>query len=112
MYSSAKDLLKYLSANMNFIHTKLNLPMQDTHLIRQILTSSQSLNHTLPLSTYVGLGWFTTTNFITSVIWHTGSIYGYTSFIGFNPDKKIGIVILCSCDDTDVPLNGIIGIGV
>ncbi len=108
MYSSAKDLLKYLSANMNFIQTKLSLPMQDTHSIRQVFSSSQLSNQTLPLTTYVGLGWFTTTNFISSVTWHTGSIYGYTSFLGFNPEKKTGIVILCSCDDTDVSLNGMI----
>ncbi|MDQ6722966.1 MAG: beta-lactamase family protein [Thermoproteota archaeon] len=112
MYSSAKDLLKYLSANLNFIHTKLNLPMQDTHLLRQVLSSSQSSNQTLPLTTYVGLGWITTTNFISSVTWHTGSIYGYTSFIGFNPEKKTGIVILCSCDDSNVPLKEMIKIGI
>lgn len=111
MYSSAKDLLKYLSANMNFIHTKLNLPMQETHLIRQIFQSSNLPNQSLPLTTYVGLGWFITTNFLSSVTWHSGSIYGYTSFIGFNPDKKTGVVILCSCDDKDVPLNEMIKVG-
>ncbi len=111
MYSSAKDLLKYLSANMNFIHTKLNLPMQETHLIRQVFQSTHLPNQTLPQTTYVGLGWFTTTNFLSSVTWHSGSIYGYTSFVGFNPDKKTGLVILCSCDDKDVPLNEMIKVG-
>ena len=38
----------------------------------------------------------------TEIISHPGGINGY-SFIGFNPAKQIGVVILCcSCDNTDV----------
>ena len=39
----------------------------------------------------------------TQVVWHNGGINGYSSFVGFNPDKQIGLVILCSCYFTDVP---------
>ena len=60
LHSSTKDLLKYLSANMDLIHTKLDSPMQETHLIRQTFSVSPSSNQTLAPITYVGLGWFTT----------------------------------------------------
>ena len=60
LYSSTKDLLKYLSANMDLIHAKLDSPMQETHLIRQAFSVSPSSNQTLAPITYVGLGWFTT----------------------------------------------------
>ena len=39
----------------------------------------------------------------TEIISHPGGINDYNSFIGFNPAKEIGVVILCcSCDNTDV----------
>jgi serine-type D-Ala-D-Ala carboxypeptidase/endopeptidase len=47
------------------------------------------------------LGWTVTTDFGKEVIWHTGSIDGYTSIVGFNPSKQIGLVILCGCDYSD-----------
>ena len=44
-----------------------------------------------------------TTDLGNQVIWHNGGIDGYSSFVGFNPDEQIGLVILCSCYFTDVP---------
>jgi D-alanyl-D-alanine-carboxypeptidase/D-alanyl-D-alanine-endopeptidase len=52
---------------------------------------------------YVGLGWFIDTNLGTEVIQHSGGIDGYSSFIGFNPTRKEGVVILCSCESKDMP---------
>jgi serine-type D-Ala-D-Ala carboxypeptidase/endopeptidase len=49
-----------------------------------------TVNHT---HDYIDLGWTATTDFGNEVIWHTGSIDGYTSIIGFNPEKQIGLVI-------------------
>jgi CubicO group peptidase (beta-lactamase class C family) len=105
-YSSANDLLKYLAANMGLIHTKINDILQDTHLIRhEVLTIANSSITKRLLASYVGLGWQILTNFGTEVIWHNGAIDGYISFIEFNPTKQIGAVVLCSCDEKDVPGN-------
>jgi serine-type D-Ala-D-Ala carboxypeptidase/endopeptidase len=52
---------------------------------------------------YVELSWFSTTNLGIEVVWHNGGIDGYSSFVGFNPSKQIGLVMLCSCYLTDVP---------
>jgi len=49
------------------------------------------------------LGWFVKTNLGQEVVWHNGGIPGFSSWLGFNPDKQIGLVILCSCDDKDAP---------
>jgi hypothetical protein len=35
---------------------------------------------------------------------HSGSIDCYSSFIGFNPDKQVGFVELCSCEGVDMPV--------
>jgi serine-type D-Ala-D-Ala carboxypeptidase/endopeptidase len=98
MYSTTNDLLKYLSANMGLIETKINDAMHETHLIRH--SFGQSSNYK-SLKDYIGLGWTVTTDFGKEVISHTGSIDGYTSIIGFNPSTQIGLVILCSCDHSD-----------
>ena len=102
LYSSANDLLKYLSTNMGLIHTKINDILQDAHLIRheELAIPNSSTNKSLQ-AVYVGLGWHIVTNFGSEAIYHTGAIGGYTSLLGFNPTKQIGLVILCSCDEKD-----------
>ena len=108
MYSTVNDLLKYVSANIGLIDTKLNGAMETSHLIRHPLTEIQvpfedpSGHESLPYG-YIGLSWFSTTDLGNQVIWHNGGIDGYSSFVGFNPDKQIGLVVLCSCYFSDVP---------
>jgi CubicO group peptidase (beta-lactamase class C family) len=108
MYSTANDLLKYVSANLGLIDAKINSAMEETHSIRypfyelQVPFPDPSGNESTPYA-YEGLSWFSTTNLGTQVVWHNGGIDGYSSFVGFNPDKQIGLVILCSCFFTDVP---------
>jgi CubicO group peptidase (beta-lactamase class C family) len=104
LYSSANDLLKYLSDNMGLISTKINDILQETHLIRHeeitIANPSSTTTQSL-LVVYIGLGWNIITNLGTEVIYHTGGLHGYASLVGFNPTKQIGLVILCSCDEKD-----------
>jgi len=106
LHSTANDLLKYLAANIGLIHTSINDILQETHLIRHDYPQAPSLhfdsNKSLSAS-YVGLGWFIDTNLGTEVIQHSGGIDGYSSFIGFNPTRKEGLVILCSCESKDMP---------
>jgi serine-type D-Ala-D-Ala carboxypeptidase/endopeptidase len=112
MYSTTDDLLKYLSANIGLIQTKINDDMQETHLIRHSFGHSleESPDHKSPTEDYIGLGWTITTDFGKEVIWHTGSIDGYTSIIGFNPNTQIGLVILCGCDYRDLPPSELINL--
>jgi serine-type D-Ala-D-Ala carboxypeptidase/endopeptidase len=108
LHSTANDLLKYLAANIGLIHTSINDIIQETHLIRHEYSQAPTLhfasnnNKSLSVS-YVGLGWFIDTNLGTEVIQHSGGIDGYSSFIGFNPTKQQGAVLLCSCEGKDMP---------
>jgi serine-type D-Ala-D-Ala carboxypeptidase/endopeptidase len=102
-YSTANDMLKYLAASMRLVQTKINDILQDTHTIRHEIISSPSSSTNV--TNYVGLGWHVTTYHGTETIWHNGAINGYSSFIGFNPTKQLGLVIFCSCDEKDVPVN-------
>jgi len=108
LHSTANDLLKYLAANMDFIHTSINDIIQETQLIRHEYPEAPSLhfdsiNNKSLSASYVGLGWFIDTNLGTEVITHSGGIDGYSSFIGFNPTKQEGVALLCSCESKDMP---------
>ena len=101
--SSAADMIKYLSANMNLVKTKLNGAMENTHMIRLYT----NLTGILPYYIYIGLGWIITTNFGSQIIWHNGEVGGYNSLAAFNPATQRGIVILCSSMIQDIDVANI-----
>ena len=101
--SSAADMIKYLSANMGLMKTKLNDAMKNAQMIR----SYTNLSGIAPYNLYIGLGWITTTNFSSQIIWHNGEVIGYNSLAAFNPTTQRGIVILCSCTSQDIDVANI-----
>jgi serine-type D-Ala-D-Ala carboxypeptidase/endopeptidase len=119
LHSTVSDMLKFVSANMGLIKTKLDDAMQESHLIRH------STNHLLPnnepasfntdkfnpdkIGYYVGLGWMIATNFGQEIVWHSGTTPdSYNAFMVFNPTKERGIVILCSADTSNINMSDII----
>ena len=87
---------------MDLIHTKINDILQDALLIRHqeyTATGNLSVSHQFVVA-YTGLAWtiFTNLGGEDTVVLNSGGINGYTSYIGFNPTKQIGLVVLCSCD--------------
>lgn len=113
LYSTVNDMLKFLSANMGLIKTKLDGAMQESHLIRHstdfILPNNlQASDNNDNKGVYIGLGWFVTTNFGHEVIWHNGAtVGGYNAYMAFNPTTERGIVILLSTDITDINITSI-----
>ena len=99
-HSTAPDMLKYISANLGLIHTKLDDAMKLQQLIRYPSINANPMNYT----EYAGLGWRILTNFGTEVIAHTGAINGWNANVAFIPSKQIGVVALCSCDSTDADM--------
>jgi serine-type D-Ala-D-Ala carboxypeptidase/endopeptidase len=79
--STANDMLQYLKANMGVDQTPLIDAMR---LAQRPITNTDK-------QASIGLAWFTTK---TGVIWHNGGTGGYRSFLGFNADRNIGVVIL------------------
>ncbi len=101
--STASDLLKYVSANLGFLHTKLDAAIQLQHLIRHPGINTNPMNY----AEYVALGWRVLTNFGAETLAHTGSINSWDAFVGFTPTKHIGVVLLCSCDSRDVDMSSL-----
>lgn len=85
LYSSAPDLIKFLKMNMGISKETVQMNFDSAHE-RRIRTPEG----------YVGLGWFIETleKSRREVIYANGIISGYTSFIGFDNNSKVGIVVL------------------
>ncbi len=113
LYSTMSDMLKFLSANMGLIKTKLDSAMQESHLIRhstgQLLPNNlQASGNTNNIGVYVGLGWFITTNYGHEIIWHNGAtVGGYNAYVAFNPSTERGVIILCNADIANINITTI-----
>ena len=101
--STAPDMLKYISANLGLLHTKLDDAIHLEHLIRHPSIIANPMNY----SEYRALGWRVLTNFGTETITHTGAINGWNAFAGFIPTKQIGVIALCSCDSSDADMGSL-----
>jgi D-alanyl-D-alanine-carboxypeptidase/D-alanyl-D-alanine-endopeptidase len=101
--STANDLLKYLSANMGLLHTKLDESISLQHLIQHPGVIENPMNY----NEYVALGWRILSNLGTETLTHQGAITGWNSFVGFTPTKQIGVVLLCSCDSNNADTNNL-----
>jgi serine-type D-Ala-D-Ala carboxypeptidase/endopeptidase len=102
--STGNDMLKYLSANLGLLHSTLDDSIQLQHLIRHPGINANPMNY----SEYVALGPRVLTDLgTTEVITHQGAIEGWNSFIGFIPSRQIGVILLCSCDETDANMNNL-----
>ena len=110
LYSSANDLLKFISSNIGLIKTKLDSAMQASHLIRHstgflIPNNIEVSGRDANIELFIGLGWLITTNLGNEIVWHNGgTIGGYNAFLGFNPATNRGIVVLCSTGVADVDI--------
>lgn len=84
LHSTADDLVKYLSANVGLLHTKLDTSIQLQHL----LSHSASIPNPIHYDAYVALGLGVITNFGTEMLNHAGAINGWNSYAGIDPEKN------------------------
>jgi CubicO group peptidase (beta-lactamase class C family) len=113
IYSTANDMLKFVSVNIGLIKTKLDAAMQESHLIRHYNgflgpNNVQVSDNNSGEGFYVGLGWMINTNYGSEVVWHNGiTADGFNSIIAFNPSTHKGIVLLSSADHKDIDIANI-----
>ena len=107
LHSSVADMLKFASANLGLINTKINDAMKESHIIihDSRIEKAFSNNYTA----YVSLGWIIATDFGTQIVEHNGETAdGYNSFIALNPSKERGIVIIASASSIDIDVANIV----
>ncbi len=83
--STLNDMLTFLAANLDSAKTPLGAALFATHASR--------LATTLP-NTTIGLAWHILHAHETDIVWHNGETAGFHSFIGFDPARHVGVVIL------------------
>jgi D-alanyl-D-alanine-carboxypeptidase/D-alanyl-D-alanine-endopeptidase len=83
--STANDLLKFLAANLEPGSTPLGPAVR---LMRTVQHSTDSPDMEIMM------GWHVWNRYGVRIIWHNGVTGGYWSFIGFDPVKKVGAVVL------------------
>ena len=107
LHSSVADMLKFASANLGLIDTRINNAMKESHIIihDSRLGKAFSNNYTA----YVSLGWIIATDFGTQIVEHNGeTVDGYNSFIALNPAKERGIVMIASTSTIDIDVANIL----
>ena len=83
--STADDMLKFLAANIQ----------PPDNAVGRAIRAAQIPRATFDESTRVGLLWLVhTTRFGRTVVWHNGGTAGYRTYIGFDPDRRVGVVVL------------------
>lgn len=83
--SSARDMQRYLQANMGSLKTPLYPAMQ---------LAQQARADTASAGQRIGLAWMTQRSPDGDIVWHNGMTGGFASFIGFTQDRKRGVVVL------------------
>src|SRR6476660_863558 len=113
LYSTVDDMSKFLSANMGLIKTKLDNPMQESHLIRHYNgfigpNNVKLIDINNGEGCYAGLGWMINTNYGHEIIWHNGiTADGYNAIIAFNPTALKGIVLIANSDHNNIDIANI-----
>jgi len=106
--STAVDMIKFVSANMGKVKSKLYPAMQLSH-------KNTRAEGATPM---VGLGWHIAVSENVEVVWHNGGTGGYKTFAGFVKGGNKGVVVMSnsttSVDDigmhllnSKLPLNDI-----
>lgn len=83
--STVNDMFTFVSANLGLIETNLYSTFEQTHIKHP--------------NNNIALGWHIWNEYGTTNFGHSGSSLGYKSFIGFNKEKKIGVIVLSNKTD-------------
>jgi len=90
--STAKDMIRFLSANLGLSESSLS----------KILSGAWKDRYdTQDPDLFVSLGWHVWTKHGVTIVWHNGGTGGFRSFCGFRPDQKIGVVVLTNSQSSD-----------
>lgn len=87
--STVNDLLIFLAANMGIIRSPLQLAMKNMLSVRR----------TADPGVQIALGWHIE-NQRDGIICHNGQTNGYHSFLGYDPHRKIGVVVLSNSNES------------
>jgi CubicO group peptidase (beta-lactamase class C family) len=83
--STANDMLRFLAANLDSNATAISADLRETHRPRHDAGSPNMR---------IALAWHLLRASDAEIVWHNGGTGGYRSIIGFDPARRIGVVVL------------------
>ena len=92
---SLDDAMKFLKASMAACDETTPLALANCRA--QQATEVRAAQYALQ-----GLGWIRLQSEAGDIVWHNGGTGGFRSFLGFNVEKSVGIVLLTNVADADV----------
>ena len=90
--STALDMLMYLAANLDTTAKPLARAMRETHTPRRDAGSNMQ----------IGLAWHILSRPSGNIVWHNGGTGGYRSYVGFDPVRRVGVVLLSNVGNANV----------
>lgn len=81
--STTNDMLKFLDANLHPERGALQRAMAFAQKDRAPAGNMR-----------IGLNWLTTYAGTDTIVWHNGGTGGYRTFLGFEPSRKVGVVVM------------------
>jgi CubicO group peptidase (beta-lactamase class C family) len=81
--STTNDMLKFLDANLHPERGALERAMAFAQKDRAAAGNMR-----------IGLNWLTTYAGTDTIVWHNGGTGGYRTFLGFEPSRKVGVVVM------------------
>ena len=83
--STANDMLTFLAANLDSNATAISADLRATHAARRPAGSPNMR---------IGLAWHRLSTADAEIVWHNGGTGGFRSFVGFDPVRQVGVVVL------------------
>ena len=83
--STVDDMLLFLAANLGLTESPISDAMEDSHRRREEFGGPEK---------HIGLGWFIRQGYGRTIHGHSGETGGYRSFVGFDKERKKGVVVL------------------
>jgi CubicO group peptidase (beta-lactamase class C family) len=87
--STANDMLNFLAANLGYTKTPLAPAMAGMLKIRGPAGAP---------GMEAALGWLISTP---NIVWHNGGTGGYRAFAGFNPETRVGVVVISNASTAE-----------
>lgn len=82
--SNVVDLLTFVDANVGPPTSELEQAMRASHEVRASAGPEMG----------IGLGWHVRSAGEQQIVWHNGGTGGFRTFVGFDPDAQVGVVVL------------------
>jgi CubicO group peptidase (beta-lactamase class C family) len=91
--STVRDMLTYLAANLDSMSRPLGRTLHSTHVPRREAGNPDM---------QIGLAWHILSRPTGNIVWHNGGTGGYRSYIGFDPVRRVGVVLLSNVNNANV----------